>query len=81
MNNLVEAVGYGLIVAFLWLLWAPLALLGAGLLLVAWANVRAARPDAARGRTAAAIGAALGAARTAYRRHGVVDEPVLRRVG
>ncbi|MGA4726285.1 hypothetical protein ACPB67_02595 [Micromonospora taraxaci] len=67
MNNLIEAVGYGLILAFLYLLWAPLALLGGGLLLVVWANTRAARSAGARGRTAAAFGAAVGAARRAYR--------------
>lgn len=67
MNNAAELLGYGLILAFLGLLWAPLALLGAGVLLVVWANVRAARPAGSRGRTAAAVGAAWGAARAAYR--------------
>ncbi len=81
MNNAVEAVGYALIVAFLYLLWAPLALLGAGLLLVVWANVRAAKPAGTRGRTAAAIGAAVGAARRAYRaQHEVSDGPPVRRI-
>lgn len=81
MNNLVEAVGYALIVGFLYLLWAPLALLGAGLLLVAWANVRAARPAGTRGRTAAALGAAIGAARRAYRvQQELPDGPPVRRI-
>lgn len=81
MNNLVEAVGYALIVAFLYLVWAPLALLGGGLLLVAWANVRAARPASQRGRTAAALGAAWGAARLAYRRQQELpDGPPVRRI-
>lgn len=80
MNNLVEAVGYGLILAFLFLLWAPLALLGAGLLLVVWANTRAVRPAGARGRTAAAVGAAVAAARRAYRQHELVDAPPVRRI-
>jgi hypothetical protein len=81
VNNAVEAVGYALIVAFLYLLWAPLALLGAGLLLVAWANVRAAKPAGARGRTAAALGAAFAAARRAYRvQQELSDGPPVRRI-
>ena len=61
VNNALEGIGYVLIVAFLYLLWAPLALLGAGVLLVIYANVR---PEG--GRAAAAIGAALSAARRAW---------------
>lgn len=81
MNNVVEALGYGLILAFLYLLWAPLALLGGGLLLVVWANTRAARPAASRGRTAAALGAAWGAARRAYRAQQELPEgPPVRRI-
>lgn len=61
MNNVVETLGFALIVFFLWLCWPPLAALGAGLLLVAWANTR--RSD---GRLAAAAAAAMAAARQAY---------------
>lgn len=67
MNNVGETIGYALIVAFLYMCWPPLALLGAGVLLVAWANVRAARAANTSGRTAAALGAAWGGARAAYR--------------
>jgi hypothetical protein len=66
LNNLTEAVGYALLVAFLWFVWPPLALLGAGILLVVLANVRAARANGAPGRTRAAITAALTAARAVY---------------
>lgn len=66
VNNLAEAVGYALIVAFLYFVWPPLALLGAGVLLVVWANVRAARSAGRSGRTTAAISAAVAAARRAY---------------
>lgn len=78
MNNLAELVGYALIVAFLYFLWPPLALLGAGVLLVAWANVRAARGAGSPGRTIAAVSAAIAAARHAYTQHG--GTPELRRV-
>lgn len=61
VSNLVELVGYGLIVAFLWFVWPPLALLGGGVLLVLWANVRTGK-----GRTAAALVAAVTAGKTAY---------------
>jgi len=63
--NLAELAGYGLVVGFLWFVWPPLVLLGAGLLLIIWANTR--RPSASRGRTAGAIAAAAAAARTAWR--------------
>lgn len=78
MNNAIEAIGYGLIVAFLYLLWAPLALLGAGLLLVAWANLRESR--AAGGRTGAAVGAAVAAFRRTYRQQSTDAPAELRRV-
>ena len=65
VSNVVEFIGYALIVAFLYILWPPLALLGAGILLVLWANVRTSK-----GRTAAAIGAAINAAKHAYAEHG-----------
>lgn len=78
MNNLAETAGYLLIVAFLFAVWPPLALLGAGLLLVAWANVRASRATARSGRTSAAFGAAIAAARRVYAQHD--GTPELRRV-
>lgn len=74
-NNLLEAAGYALIVAFLWFVWPPLALLGAGVLLVVVANVRANRPASA-GRVMARLAAAAAAARDAYRR----EQGALRRV-
>lgn len=61
VSNALEFIGYGLVVAFLYLVWAPLALLAAGVLLVLYANVRT--PN---GRAAAAIGAAFSAARNAW---------------
>lgn len=62
VSNLIEFVGYALIVAFLWFIWPPLALLGAGILLVMWANTRTSK-----GRTAAALTAAVTAGRAAYK--------------
>jgi hypothetical protein len=50
VNNLLELVGYALVVAFLWFVWPPLCLLGAGLLLVVWANARAGAPSAKKAR-------------------------------
>jgi hypothetical protein len=70
VSNLAELLGYALIVAFLYILWAPLALVGAGLLLILWANVRTSK-----GRTAAAIAAAVTAARATYK-----DSSELRRI-
>lgn len=64
VTNLVEAVGYALVIAFLVAVWAPLGLLGAGLLLVLWSNTRNQKT---KGRTGAALGAALGAFRTALK--------------
>jgi hypothetical protein len=43
VNTLLEWLGFALIVSFLWFVWPPLTLLGAGLLLVLWANARAGR--------------------------------------
>lgn len=73
VSNLAELVGYALILAFLYFVWPPLVLLGAGVLLVFWANVR--RSD---GKTAAAVGAAWAAARHAYQTQR--GTPELRRV-
>lgn len=61
MDNLVELAGFGLMLAFLWFLWPPLVLLGAGVLLVVWANTRRGN-----GRIGAALGAAINAAKRAY---------------
>lgn len=55
-----EVAGFGLILGFLWFVWPPLVLLGAGLLLVTFANTRGS------GRLGLAVGAALAAARRAY---------------
>jgi hypothetical protein len=77
VNNALEALGYALIVSFLWFVWPPLVLIGAGLLLVMWANARDQQ-----GKTGARIGAMVSAARQAYRaqREAPVDRP-LRSVG
>jgi hypothetical protein len=61
VNNVLEALGFGLVLGFLWFVWPPLVLLGAGLLLIAHANIRTGR-----GRLGTAIGAAVAAARRAY---------------
>ena len=61
MDKLAELVGFGLVIAFLWFVWPPLPLLGAGILLVVWANTRRGN-----GRVGAALGAAVSAARRAY---------------
>jgi hypothetical protein len=62
VDKLAEVAGFGLILGFLWFVWPPLVLLGAGLLLVAYANTRGSRP----GRVGLAVGAAWAAARRAY---------------
>ncbi|HEX8347386.1 MAG TPA: hypothetical protein VF657_22000 [Actinoplanes sp.] len=83
LDNLIEAAGYALMIAFLYFVWPPLALLGAGAYLVVLANVRAARRAGHSGRTAGAIAAAVAAARRAYATHtGPTDQPTgeLRRV-
>lgn len=77
MNSAVEGAGFVLVLGFLWFVWPPLVLLGAGVLLVTAANARRGN-----GRTARVVGAAWAAARAAYRRQ-VVDEATtaeLRRV-
>ena len=66
VTGLVELIGFALVVAFLYFVWPPLVLLGAGLLLVLWANTR--RSD---GRTVAAWSAAFTAARAAYKQSGI----------
>lgn len=57
MNDTVEALGFALALAFLWFIWAPLVLLGAGILLIVWANTRA---------RSGSLGAAVRAAVRAY---------------
>jgi fatty acid desaturase len=61
VNNLVESLGFALVLAFLWFVWPPLVLLGAGVLLVVWANTRSHN-----GRVGTALGAAITAAKRAY---------------
>ena len=61
LNNVIETAGFALAIAFLWFVWPPLVLLGAGLLLVAHANTRQST-----GRLSAVLGAAAAAARRAY---------------
>lgn len=61
MDKLTELAGFGLILGFLWFVWPPLVLLGAGLLLVVYANTRTHT-----GRIGLSAGAAWAAARRAY---------------
>lgn len=61
MDKLAELAGFALVLGFLWFVWPPLVLLGAGLLLVAYANTRTRS-----GRLGIAAGAAWAAARQAY---------------
>ncbi len=61
MDKLAELVGFGLVVGFLWFVWPPLVLLGAGALLVLWANTRTHS-----GSLSAALTAAVTAGRRAY---------------
>lgn len=72
VNRTAESAGYLALVGFLFLVWPPLALLGFGVLLIVWANVRAVR-GAGDARTAAAIGAAWASARAAYRQARLAD--------
>jgi hypothetical protein len=62
VDKLTEVAGFGLILGFLWFVWPPLVLLGAGLLLVMYANTR----TKSGGRLGLAVGAAFIAARRAY---------------
>lgn len=64
VTTLVEMAGFALILWFLYILWPPAAILGAGVLLILWANVRTGK-----GRAGAAIGAAVHAAKLAYAEH------------
>lgn len=62
LRNVAEAIAYGLAIAFLYLVWAPLALLGGAVLLWVWANFT--RPSKG---LAAAVGASAGAAYRAWK--------------
>jgi hypothetical protein len=73
VTNLVEIAGFALILWFLYILWPPAAILGGGVLLILWANVRTGK-----GRVAGAIGAALHAARTSYAERETGDATVRR---
>lgn len=66
-----EVAGFGLILGFLWFVWPPLVLLGAGLLLLMYANTR----GASSGRLGLAVGAALAAARRAYAAGRELEDP------
>lgn len=50
LDNLLEAAGFGLLIAFAWFVWPPAALLAAGLVLLLVANVRSARKAKAAGK-------------------------------
>lgn len=64
VTKLIEAAGITAVVAFFGLVWAPLALLTGGLVLVVWANTRPPKADTApRRRLVAAFTAALDAGR------------------
>lgn len=76
MNSTAELAGFGLILAFLWFIWPPLVLLGAGLLLVTWANTR----TKSGGRFGLAIGAAVAAARRTYAAGGELPDATVRRI-
>lgn len=71
-TNKVEGLGYLLVLGFLGFVWAPLPLLGAGVLLVVWANTRAQQDGRFTRAVATALGAAAAAARVGWR--AVVDE-------
>lgn len=78
MDKLTELAGFGLILGFLWFVWPALVLLGAGLLLVVYANTRTHS-----GRLGLSAGAAWAAARRAYAasRDGDPETAQLRAVG
>ncbi|AGL19508.1 hypothetical protein [Actinoplanes sp. N902-109] len=70
-KNLTEAAGFALVLGFLWFVWPPLVLLGAGLLLVVQANTRASSPA----RLGQVVGAAWIAARRAAAATREVEDP------
>lgn len=51
----VELAGFGLILAFLWFVWPPLVLVGLGVLMVTWANIRGVRAASNPGRPGATV--------------------------
>lgn len=61
MDKLAEVAGFALVLGFLYFVWPPLVLLGAGLVLITFANTRTRS-----GRVGLAAGAAWSAARRAY---------------
>lgn len=61
MDKLAELAGFALVLGFVYFVWPPLVLLGAGALLVAYANTRSKQ-----GRLGVVVGAAVAAARRAY---------------
>lgn len=75
MDKLIEVAGFGLMLGFLWFVWPPLVLLGAGLLLVAYANTRTRS-----GRLGIAAGAAWAAARRAYQASREIEAENVRRI-
>jgi hypothetical protein len=75
VDKLAELAGFGLVLAFLWFVWPPLVLLGAGVLLVAYANTRTHS-----GRLGIAAGAAWAAARRAYAANREIDDGNVRRI-
>jgi hypothetical protein len=76
LNSAAEMAGYGLVIGFLWFVWPPLVLLGAGALLVLWANTR----PTGGGRLGSALGAAIAAARLAYARSRELEADNVRRI-
>lgn len=76
MDKLAELAGFGLILGFLWFIWPPLVLLGAGILLVTWANTR----TKSGGRFGLALGAAVAAAQRAYAAGREMPDGTLRRI-
>ena len=75
MDKLAELAGFALMLGFLWFVWPPLVLLGAGLLLVVFANTRSHS-----GRVGLAAGAAWTAARRAYAAGRELDGDNVRRI-
>jgi hypothetical protein len=73
VDDFLEFAGFVLVIGFLWFVWPPLVLLGAGLLLVMRANTRTRK-----GRFGAALGSAFAAGRRALKAD--ADELAVRRV-
>lgn len=75
MDKLAELAGFALVLGFLFFVWPPLVLLGAGLLLVTFANTRTHS-----GRVGLAVGAAWTAARQAMAATREIDGDNVRRI-